>query len=308
MTNGARALDHWDLKLFWSFGFVHWEFAAGPWTFCARMVDLPPTGVKPAAGAHETLSGMEAIMNEQQTILTRLGNWLRRTNRDGDLPLHGDNGNGDGDSHQTTSLEPRSTFLRPWARRDAAINHLQEGFGTLTDLMSTIRQTLDGQTRRQDELLTYLAHLPEAIQSLPETSRIHSETLRAIHQQLEQQNMQQERLAEILGKMSQSGGEQREAMKEVRQQMDSIRQTDETISSNLNSLGSALQNVSQNSTTGAQVLQQMREQIDTRDGQLEKILTRQGTRFTTMLAIAIFLSISALAAVCVMGYMLIVQK
>jgi hypothetical protein len=52
----------------------------------------------------------------------------------------------------------------------------------------------------------------------------------------------------------------------------------------------------------------MRDRIDSRDGQLERILQRQGTRFTTMLAIAIFLSISALAAVCIMGYLLIIKK
>ena len=47
----------------------------------------------------------------------------------------------------------------------------------------------------------------------------------------------------------------------------------------------------------------MRTNLDQRDKQLENILHRQGTRFTTMLAIAIFLSIAALAAVTVMGYL-----
>ena len=45
----------------------------------------------------------------------------------------------------------------------------------------------------------------------------------------------------------------------------------------------------------------MRDRINDRDGQLESILHKQGTRFTTMLAVAIFLSISALVAVCVLG-------
>ena len=58
----------------------------------------------------------------------------------------------------------------------------------------------------------------------------------------------------------------------------------------------------------SQVLQNMRDNLNSRDGQLERILHRQNTRFTTMLAIAIFLSISALVVVCVMGYLLIVRK
>lgn len=237
-------------------------------------------------------------MSEQNTFFSRLGTWFRKGNRDNELPL----------SHDSHALETRSTFLRPFGGQKVAIARLQESFETLTDLMGSIRETLDRQSKRQDELLAYMSHLPDALQSLPETSRAHSETLRAIHQQLEQQNTQQEKLSEILEKMSEAGGEQRETLNEVRERIDAIRETDEAISSNMNSLGAALQSVSKNSTTGAQVLEQMRDRIDSRDGQLERILHRQGTRFTTMLAVAIFLSISALAAVCIMGYLLIIKK
>ena len=145
-------------------------------------------------------------MSDQQTLLERLGNLFRRNGRDGDLPL----------SDTTHALEHRSTFLRPWAKRDAAINNLQEGFTTLTDLMSTIRQGLEQQSKRQDELLAYLSHLPEALRTLPETSRVHGETLRAIHQQLEQQNIQQDKLTEILDRVSNNSSDQRKTLDEVR--------------------------------------------------------------------------------------------
>ena len=236
-------------------------------------------------------------MSDQQTVLSRIGNWFRKGQRNGDLPLSGD----------STMIEPRSTFLRPWARNEQAIQN-REGFGTLTDLMATIRDNLERQSQRQDELLTYLAHLPEALRAIPESSRIHGETLRAIHQQLQQQNDQQDKLADILDKMSQSGGEQKETLHEVRERVEALRETDEAISANMSSLGSALQSVSRNSTTGAQVLEQMRDRLDSRDGQLERVLHRQGTRFTTMLAIAIFLSIAALVAVSVIGYLLILKR
>ena len=48
----------------------------------------------------------------------------------------------------------------------------------------------------------------------------------------------------------------------------------------------------------------MRDNISSRDGQLERILHKQAMRFTSMLAIAIFLSIAALVAVAVVGYQL----
>jgi uncharacterized phage infection (PIP) family protein YhgE len=238
----------------------------------------------------------QSQQQQQPTFFSRLGSWFRR-NQNNDLPLS-----------DSQTIEPRSTFLRPWNKYGPAIHQLQEGFTTLTDLMSAIRENLDRQSKRQDELATYLAHLPEALRALPENSRMHGETLRAIHQQLENQNTQQEKLAEILEKLGTSGGEQRETLDEIRDRVESLRQTDEAISSNMSNLGAALQSVSHNSATGAQVLDQMRQQIGDRDGQLERILQRQGTRFTTMLSIAIFLSIAALVAVGVVGYMLIIKK
>jgi chromosome segregation ATPase len=173
--------------------------------------------------------------------------------------------------------------------------------------MATIRDNLDRQSRRQDELLAYLSHLPEAIRAIPESSRSNGEMLQAIRVQLQQQHLQQDKLTEILDKMNQAGTEQRQTLNAMRENMDVLQQGDEAIHAGLNGLGAALQNVSRNSTAGAQVLEQMRDRIDTRDGELERILNRQHTRFTTLLAIAIFLSTSALAAVCVIGYLLLAR-
>ena len=48
-------------------------------------------------------------MSDQQTFLSRIGNWFRNGGRNGDLPLT-----------QETAIEPRSTFLRPWGGQRAA--------------------------------------------------------------------------------------------------------------------------------------------------------------------------------------------
>ena len=64
-----------------------------------------------------------------------------------------------------------------------------------------------------------------------------------------------------------------------------------------------MQSVTKNSHTSAQVLEQLRDNINKRDGELERIMQRQGTRFTTLLAVAIFLSIAALVAVSIIGYL-----
>jgi hypothetical protein len=272
-------------------------------------------------------------MSEQQqtTFFSRLGSWFRKgdsiaPNGDGGsetVSSNGGQGGGQGNRASTggeelpllssvqrssrppQNIEPRGWFVRPGAKRDAAITRLQDGFGTLTDLMSSVRDSLEKQGRRQDELLTYLSHLPAALESLPESNRIHGETLKAIHQQLGQQNGQQEKLAEILEKLSESGGESKEILTELTDRVDTLRQTDQAIADNLNSVGSAMATVSKHSVASAQVLEQMRDNINSRDGQLERVLARQSHRFTVMLSVAIFLSIAALGAVAVVGYLLL---
>src|ERR1051326_4715398 len=91
------------------------------------------------AGNHcqsDYLIGTDAIMNENTTLFNRIGRWLRRE-VNGELPLR---------PHAPQQLVvKRGSFLRPWARRDAAIEGLRDGFVTLTDLMAAIRDSVEKQ-------------------------------------------------------------------------------------------------------------------------------------------------------------------
>ena len=233
-------------------------------------------------------------MNESKNVFTKIGKWFRGPNGHEELPLRPE-------AHR--QIVTRTSFFRPWARRDQAIQNLQSGFMSLTDLMNAIKQNLERQDQRNEELLHTLQQLPEILQSVPESQRLQTETLRAIHQQMEHQNGQQSRLAEILDKICEADTQQTGALNALRDGVETLSQHDESIASNLNSVGNAMTSLSENTQASAAVLQQMRNNIEDRDQQLEKILTRQGTRFTTMLAVAIFLSIAALAAVATMGYL-----
>jgi len=242
---------------------------------------------------------MEARINmSQHNLLTKIGSLFRK--KSDELPL---TGNGEQDL-----MEPRTTFLRPWAKRDNAINSLSEGFHTLTDLMGSIKDNLERHGQRQDELMQYFSQLPAMMKELPESARMQGETLRAIHVQMESQNLQQEKLGEILEKMNDSGGEQKTLLTDLQERVENFHATDEMIATNLQGVGSALQNVTRNTAAGTEVLQQLRDTITQRDDQLERILHKQNTRFTTMLAIAITMSVAALAAVTIIGYLIIMRK
>ena len=54
-----------------------------------------------------------------------------------------------------------------------------------------------------------------------------------------------------------------------------------------------------------QVLQQLRDDAAEHSTQLERVMQRQHNRFMTMVAGAVFLSVAALVAVVVMGYLML---
>jgi chromosome segregation ATPase len=228
-------------------------------------------------------------MSEEKTgFISRIGYWFRGGDK-ASAPLNG----------QIVPGESRSSLMKPFAKRDQAIANLQDGFSTLTDLMSTIKDNLNDQGRRQDELLSYLSHLPKAIEGIPETNRLQVESLKAISARLEQQNNQQNLIGEILGKLANNDAEQKKVVEDVRSRVENVAEQNKNISDNLSSVGSAMQTVSKNSQASAQVLEQVRDNIEKRDGQLERLMQKQAQRFTWMLLISIFLAISALVAVVI---------
>jgi methyl-accepting chemotaxis protein len=225
-------------------------------------------------------------MSEQSPgMMARVASWFKRNRNE----------------NAGTDLVPgRDAILRPLNKRDQAIANLQDGFNTLTDLMSTIKDNLNDQGRRQDELLKYLSALPKAIEGIPETNRLQVESLKAISSRLEQQNTQQNLIGEILGKLADNDAQQRTAVEDVRTRVEDVAEQNKNIAENLSSVGSAMQTVSQNSTASAQVLEQVRDRIDQRDGQLERMMHKQAQRFTWLLSVAILLAVASLAAVVIL--------
>lgn len=270
------------------------------------------------------------IGEQQQKFLSRIGSWFRRNQGPADeqpaegqevqpsevQPLQvqppvlvesgGDDGGNEGSNgrrnHEPEGNEPRMTFLRPWARRDQAIDNLNRGLGALSDLLISIRENMEKQGQRQEQLLGHLVDLPAALRAIPEAGRLQGETLKAIQQQIEKQTLQQSQLGQVLDRISQADTRQGRTLDALQQNLAAINQHDQAISFNLQTLGMALESVSENSTAGAKVLEQLRDNTARRDGELERVVKRQNTRFTTMLTIAIVLSIAALTAVSVFGY------
>ncbi len=235
-------------------------------------------------------------------LLARLAGLFRRGNR---IAADDEAVEGEARSTEIVPAGTRPSLLRPFAKRDQALSHLQEGFDTLTDLMGGIKENLGDQGKRQDELLGYLSHLPEAIKGIPETNRLQVESLKAIAARLDQQNEQQHLIAQVLGKMADNDAQTTRAVAEVGARLETVAEQGRNITDNLTTVSSAMQSVSKTSSASAAALVQMKENIDRRDGQLERILHRQASRFTALLTVAIGLSLLALVTVAVIGWQVV---
>jgi DNA repair exonuclease SbcCD ATPase subunit len=252
----------------------------------------------------------------EQSLISRIGNWFKNAggHREGngttpEFIVNNEDGHLNDITADTTldaspsSMETRSTFLRPWAKRDAAIDNLQGGINAIGELMSGIRDHLERQSKRQDELLGYLAHLPAALEALPESNRVHAEALKTINEQMGRQHEQHNKLGEILEKISQSDGQSIRALDSLQEHVDQLRRHDEAVAENLSHVGDAMEGLGKNTAASAAVLQQLRDNSATRDNEIERILQQQTSRFTTLLVVATLLLIAALIGVGVLGYL-----
>jgi chromosome segregation ATPase len=235
-------------------------------------------------------------MLEQPGLMSRLARWFKRRPVL-DLPA---------DPARVPAV--RSSILRPWARRDAAINALAQSFSTLTELMGSIRDSLEKQTRRQDELSGYLQNLPQLMATLPESQKMQAETLRMVVGQMEQQNLQQARLGEILEKIGDAHQSQRQILESLGEHVQTLSGHDQSIADNLKSVGVSMENVGRSSQSSAEMLRQLRFDSAESSQQLAQILRRQNTRFTALVVVAIFLAVAALGAVGTLGYLLLKHR
>lgn len=223
-------------------------------------------------------------------IFGRIGNWLRGGTIQHEIPVGDLDVETNGDAQQTQARRISGGLLRPFRRDQERAEKLEQMVTSVTQLMVTIRDHLDNQNRRQDELIGHMSHLPEVLSEIPNNARMHSDALRAIEEQLKYQNGQQDRLAEILEKINESGVDQREVLDALRSRVEQVGEHHQSISDNLSNFGSAMQSVSRNTESTAQVLQQLRDSLADRDRQIEQMIRKHQKRFATLLGIAIFSS------------------
>lgn len=249
-------------------------------------------------------------MSEQNNFFSRIGQWFKSPRQNGDVASEAQQPVAP-PAPPAEPVETRVSLFRPWARRDAAIANLQQAFHSLSDLMGTIRDNLEKQNQRQEEIISHLSRIPEtlqaipqALQSIPEATRAQGETLKAIGEQIEQQVDQQNRLNDILTKVTEANVDQKELLQSLHQRTQQVTQHNEAIADNLRQVGSAIAEMGRSTESSTKVLEQFRECLDSRDNQFQQIIEKQSSRVTALVIVAISLAALALIAVAIFAFLL----
>lgn len=193
----------------------------------------------------------------------------------------------------------------PIPYRDNALDEVRAGMSALASLLSGIQQHMEKQDLRQEELAERQREVVACLSHLPMASAIQNESLSAIREQITQGVATQTRLCtalERLGGLQETTGE---ALTSITRRIDMMDARDAAFTASMEKVCDAMQTVSRASETGAIVLERVRNTLATQQDGMAQTLDKHQNRFNSLMAVAIAVSVAALAVVAGVGYLVL---
>jgi hypothetical protein len=191
----------------------------------------------------------------------------------------------------------RSYFLRPFARQDAAIASLQRGFNGLYDLLTGLQENLDRLNRRQEEIISYLSHIPELIQTLPETNRNQADAMRNLNRHIQDNASQQKLLSDMVVKVGENSREQQAAIETLALRVDTVVENGDRLLSSIRQVCSSINAMNQSNDSNTQIVRHIQDALRRQDESMEAAFLRQNSRLTTWLALSFGLTFFCMAGI-----------
>jgi hypothetical protein len=131
-----------------------------------------------------------------------------------------------------------------------------------------LRAALDGQARRQNELLDRLSTLPQAAEALPQTSKMQSDMLKLINDRLSMHADQQRKVTQVINAVGGTGGagaaaaakkEYAEALQSIREQIEMGNEIDRQLVESFNRFSMMIDRLQLANVHAVEALQQVRD-------------------------------------------------
>ena len=154
---------------------------------------------------------------------------------------------------------PGAGLTRRFSNRDDALPQT---------VQAELRAALDGQARRQNDLLDRLSTLPQVAEALPQTSKMQSDMLKLINDRLTMHADQQRKVTQVINAVGGSGGagaasaakkEYAEALQSIREQIEMGNEIDRQLVESFNRFSMMIDRLQLANQHAVDALQQVRD-------------------------------------------------
>jgi chromosome segregation ATPase len=192
--------------------------------------------------------------------------------------------------------ERSSNPLVRWARRDQALNRLQEGYERVNGVIEEIQKHLATQGERTDRICSALEQLARSTGEMAGQSRQQSEKLDSIAGHIEAGNARLGQLADAVSEVPTVARAQTEAIHGIRKQLEMSGEQSVVTSQTMERLSTAISTLGEVNTTQVEALSQMNRKADDQSERLSKLIARQNKRFIMLFIVTVVLAAAAVTA------------
>ncbi len=190
----------------------------------------------------------------------------------------------------------------PGSVNPAGTYKIQQSYDSLLQTVQELRSALDGQARRQDELLTRLSTLPAAAEALPQASRMQADMLKMINERLSLHADQQRKVSGVAAALGPARKDHAETLTNIREQIEMGNEIDRQLVESFNRFSMMIDRLQLANQHAVDALQQVRDSYASAAMQMQEWIEKSRHRNGWMIAGAFFMSAAALAVVLVVAY------
>jgi hypothetical protein len=185
---------------------------------------------------------------------------------------------------------------------------IQQSYDSLLETVKDLREALDGQQKRQDELLTRLSALPLAAEALPQTTKMQSDMLKMINERLAMHADQQRKVGDVLNTIGKAkpgaAAVSAEALQGLRDQIEMGNEIDRQLVDSFNRFSMMIDRLHMANNHAVEALQQVRDSYAHTAMQMHEWIEKSRHRNRWILGLSLVMSFTALTAVGVLFYVL----
>lgn len=188
---------------------------------------------------------------------------------------------------------------------------IQQSYDALLQTVQELRAALDGQTRRQDELLSRLSTLPHAAEALPQASKMQSDMLKMINDRLAMHADQQRKVTDVVNSLGGGGGtgaaaggagkrESAEALQSIREQIEMGNEIDRQLVESFNRFSMMIDRLQLANHHAVDALQQVRDSYAASAMQMHEWIEKSRHRSGWLVGLSFLMSAASLIVALMM--------